>query len=71
MNENQETKPILLRRAEVENLTSMSCTSIYARMRDGSFPEPLKIGRSVRWRRDEIVAWIDTLDRSHGDLART
>ncbi|WP_337992686.1 MULTISPECIES: helix-turn-helix transcriptional regulator [Enterobacteriaceae] len=27
-------------------------------MRDGKFPRPVKIGRSVRWPSSEVDAWI-------------
>ena len=36
-------------------------------MRDGSFPEPLKVGvRAVRWRESEIEAWLETRPRATG-----
>jgi predicted DNA-binding transcriptional regulator AlpA len=25
----------------------------------GKLPPPIKLGRAVRWRRDEIIAWIE------------
>ena len=59
----------LMTRPEVEELTAMSRSAIYKAMREGRFPEPVKIGRSVRWRSDEITAWIDSLQRATGDLA--
>ena len=39
-------------------------------MRGHRFPAPLKIGGAVRWRADEIEAWINGLERSYGDLVR-
>ncbi len=32
--------------------------TIYEWMRDGKFPRPVKIGRSVRWPSSEVDAWI-------------
>ena len=48
-----------LRRREVERLTRLSRTSIYRKMRSGTFPLPVKLGeRAVAWRADEIHDWI-------------
>lgn len=57
----------LLARREVEELTGLSCSTLYKQMRSGDFPLPLKIGRSVRWRADEITTWLDGLPRATGD----
>ena len=49
----------LLRLSEVLTRTGLARTTIYRKMRDGSFPEPLKIGaRAVRWPESEITAWL-------------
>lgn len=59
--------PPLLTRHEVERLTALSTSSLYRAMRQGDFPEPLRIGeRSVRWRADEVGAWIDQRPRAAG-----
>ena len=58
----------LLHLREVIALTGFSRSSIYRKMRDGSFPEPLKIGvRAVRWRESEIEAWLAARPRATGD----
>ena len=45
-------------------------SGIYRAMREGRFPEPLRVGpKSVRWRLSEVEAWIASLPRSHGDKA--
>ena len=60
----------LLRRRDVERITSISRASIYRLMRDGRFPEPLKVGpRAVRWRESEINSWLEGRPRSRGDGA--
>ena len=57
----------LLTRIEVEQLTALSTSSIYRAMRQADFPEPLRVSqRSVRWRSDEIAAWIDRRPRAAG-----
>lgn len=60
----------LLRRAEVEMLTGLGRSAIYAKMRAGTFPEPYQIGpNAVRWKASEIETWIDNLEKSHGHRA--
>ncbi|WP_419853290.1 helix-turn-helix transcriptional regulator [Candidatus Poriferisodalis sp.] len=57
----------LLSRVQVERLTGLSTRSLYRAMRRGAFPEPLRVStRSVRWRNDEIQAWIEERPRSSG-----
>lgn len=59
--------PLLLPRAEVERLTGLSTSSLYRAMRQGDFPEPLRISaRAVRWRSDEIRTWIEDRPRASG-----
>ena len=49
----------LLRLSEVLTRTALARSTIYRKMRDGSFPERLKIGvRAVRWPESEIEAWL-------------
>ena len=60
----------ILRRPEVERITSLSKASIYRAMAAGSFPRPLKISqRAVGWPEEEIRAWVATLPRSNGDTS--
>ena len=60
----------LLTRAEVEERVGLRRSAIYAMMRAGRFPEPVKISsRCVRWRSDEVQAWIDGLPRARGEAA--
>tara|TARA_R100000935_G_C2802270_1_gene151045 strand:+ start:664 stop:855 length:192 start_codon:yes stop_codon:yes gene_type:complete len=50
----------LMRRNEVEATTALSRAAIYAKMADGSFPKPVRIGkRAVAWRQSDIAAWIE------------
>ena len=58
----------LLPRREVERIVGMRRSAIYARMRRGDFPEPVRLGPgSVRWKLSEVQRWIDSLPRSHGE----
>ena len=51
----------LMTRQEVEEFVQLSSTTIYRLMQTDQFPAPLKIGISaVRWRPEDIRAWLDT-----------
>ena len=57
----------LLRLSEVRTRTALARTTIYRKMREGSFPEPLKVGvRAVRWRESEIEDWLASRPRATG-----
>ena len=52
----------LVRRGEVERLTGLSRSHIYALMKVGKFPTQVSISPgSVRWKLSEITAWMDNL----------
>ena len=58
----------LLPLSEVRACTGLSRSTIYRKMRDESFPEPLKIRvRAVRWWESEIVPWFAARPRAAGD----
>ena len=58
----------LLRRREVEGITSMSRSSIYRLMQSGEFPRPVRVGPSaVRWRERDITAWVESRPVATGD----
>ena len=49
---------IFLRLPEVKAITGLSKTSLYALIRDRSFPAPIHLGpRAVAWVRDEVRQW--------------
>lgn len=55
----QQIHTALIRRKEVERLTSLSKSRIYALMLTGDFPKPVQLGTmSVAWLEVEIHAWI-------------
>ncbi len=59
----------LLRREEVEERLGVSRSWIYAEMRAGRFPEPVKISkRAVRWRVADLDDWMSGRPVAHGDL---
>jgi prophage regulatory protein len=53
------TPQALIRRKEVERLTTLSRSRIYALMQQGTFPKPISLGKmSVAWLESEIQEWI-------------
>ena len=50
----------ILRRKQVETRTGLSRSTIYLRIKKGSFPKPIKLGeRAVGWIESEIYDWLD------------
>ena len=54
----------IMRTPEVVEVTGLSKTTIWRRVRSGDFPPPLKLGnlatRSIGWKEGEIERWIDS-----------
>ena len=49
----------LERLPSVVQRTTLSRSHLYALVKDGKFPKPLKLGsRSVAWRVEDVEAWI-------------
>ncbi len=58
----------LLRREEVQKRCGLARTTIYRKMREGTFPTPLQVGtRAVRWPESEITAWLESCPRATGE----
>ncbi|BEH49323.1 helix-turn-helix transcriptional regulator [Burkholderia pseudomallei] len=56
----EQLRNALIRRKRVEELTSLSRTSIYQRMREKTFPPSIRLGsKSVAWRIQDIEKWLD------------
>ena len=57
----------LLTAQEVAVLLGVCRQTIYPMMKTRGLPRPLKLsGRCVRWKRDEVLQWLDNLPRSNG-----
>jgi prophage regulatory protein len=57
----QQQQTTLIRRKEVERLTALSRSRIYELMKQGEFPNPVRLGTmSVAWVEAEIREWIAT-----------
>ena len=60
----------LLSISQLSDLINRCRASIYADIKKGNFPAPLKVGpRNSRWREDDIADWINQLPTA--DLAET
>lgn len=52
----------LLDKWAVEERTSLDITTIYRKMKVGTFPQPVRVGkRRVAWRESDIAAWQESL----------
>ena len=50
---------IFLKRPEIEHRTGLKRSTIYDKMKAGTFPKPVKLGpRAVGWLETEVDAWI-------------
>jgi prophage regulatory protein len=51
----------LLRRRKVEEVTGLSCSTLYKRMAEGTFPRPVDVGGGkIAWRTSTIIEWINS-----------
>ena len=49
----------ILRRKQVEARTGLSRSTIYARIKSGTFPAPVSLGpRTVGWIEDDVQRWL-------------
>ena len=54
------TSPTILRRKQVEARTGLSRSTIYERIKAGTFPEPISLGaKSVGWVQSEVDGWLN------------
>ena len=42
----------------ITQLTGLTDKWFYKLIKDGKFPKPTKFGRSSRWRKSEVEAWL-------------
>jgi prophage regulatory protein len=61
----------LLKPAVVEDRTTLDRITIWRKVRDGSFPQPIKISeRRIAWREADVEAWITSCaPPAAGDMA--
>ncbi|HEJ9055911.1 TPA: AlpA family phage regulatory protein [Serratia fonticola] len=44
--------------AFITSLLQMTDKFLYKLIKDGAFPKPIKLGRSSRWLKSEVEAWL-------------
>lgn len=50
----------LARLPYVEQLTGLRKSTLYAKMREGTFPKSVRLSaRAVAWRESEVIAWCE------------
>lgn len=71
-NQENPTTVALLRRPDVERITGLSRSSIYAKIKTGEFPRPVPLtSRIVAWIESEIVGWVQSrIDVRETNLGR-
>ncbi|MEX6159612.1 MULTISPECIES: helix-turn-helix transcriptional regulator [Providencia] len=58
----------LIDMAFITTYTGMTDKWFYKLIKDGEFPKPIKLGRSSRWFKSEVEAWVQQrIDQSRVD----
>ena len=57
--QNDATEQLALRAKAAARLLGISERHLWALHSSGRLPTPVRLGRSVRWRRDELLAWLE------------
>ena len=52
---------ILLSDQSAAALLGISRATFWRRVKDRTFPDPIRIGGATRWRRDELLAAVDQI----------
>lgn len=50
---------VLLTAEELAEMLKVAVRTVWRLRSSGKLPRPVSIGSSIRWRKNEIVAWID------------
>lgn len=62
----------LLRLDDVLTLTSMRKSTLYAQMREGTFPKPIAVSaRKVAWRHEDVQGWLESRTQAQRAPAST
>lgn len=52
-------EPRLIRLPELQCRIGIGKTKIYAMIKSGDFPEPVKIGKASLWSSEKVTEWIE------------
>lgn len=55
---NQTQQPLAVSARELSAMLGVSLRQIWRLNSTGKLPKPVRLGGSVKWRRDEIIAWL-------------
>jgi prophage regulatory protein len=61
MAEQTNAAPRIIRREEVKHMTGLPFSSLYERVKAGTFPAPIRLGAGAKaagWVEAEVIAWI-------------
>ena len=54
----------LLRIRDVTHVTGLARSTVYAKINEAGFPQPVRVhGKCVAWKESEVNAWIASLPR--------
>ena len=55
-----------IRRPEVQAMTGLARSTVYALVKAGRFPKPLRLGpRAVGWRLADVLEWMEAPERDY------
>ncbi|WP_416048992.1 helix-turn-helix transcriptional regulator [Cupriavidus basilensis] len=57
---NTEAQRRIIRLPEVSQLVGLGKTAIYERIKEHTFPAPIKLGRASGWVAEEVQKWGET-----------
>lgn len=60
-NKSSQLNDRLLKVSDVQEVLQLSRSAVYAAIRAGSLPRPIKIGKSARWKASQIASAMDQL----------
>lgn len=62
------TEQIYLTAKDIAAHLGISRSGVYSLMRSSQFPAPIKIGRLSRWKRQEVIQWLEEQEQGgeHG-----
>ena len=55
----------MLELADVKAITKLSRSTIYAKIKEGTFPAPKKVGAASRWSLRQIDDWVTRIFAEH------
>jgi excisionase family DNA binding protein len=69
MSDHRETQQLLLRVQEVAAMLGIGRSSVWAKVKNGRLPEPIKIGGSTRWRLADLQPLVQATETTRPSSA--